>query len=94
MAFTSLEQRMAQTYIDMFPTFVPDECADVKVSEQERFYTLIKNLYQLAYDEPLLFVSALHEDDVYPNRFDKSSYGKPNLQVTMKKFTKAINQDS
>jgi len=27
--FTSLEQRMAQSYIDMFPKFVPDEKARI-----------------------------------------------------------------
>ena len=69
MAFESLEQRMAQTYIDMFPAFVPDEKSDISASEQEKFYTLMKNLYQLAFDEPLLFVASLHEDDAYPYRY-------------------------
>jgi hypothetical protein len=91
MNFSNLEQRMAQTYIDLFPRFVPDENAPVSVSEQEEFYALIKNLYQLAFDEPLLFVSTLHEDDAHPNRFNKSSYGKPDLQKDMKKFIKEMD---
>jgi len=82
---------MAQTYIDMFPEFIPDECADVSVSEQKVFYTLIRSLYQLAFDEPMIFVASLHEDDVYPNRFNKSSYGKPKLTIDMKKFMKSVD---
>jgi hypothetical protein len=82
---------MAQTYIDMLAPFVPDESAPAGVPEQEFFYTLIKGLYQLAFEEPLLFVAATHEDDAYPNRFHKSSYGKPELQANMKKMTKAVD---
>lgn len=91
MAYASLEQRMAQTYIDTFPPFIPDGHAEVSVSEQERFYILMQGLYRLAFDEPLLFVPSLHEDDAYPNRFTKSSYGKPDLQVNMNKFTNTLN---
>jgi hypothetical protein len=91
MNFTCLEQRMAQGYIDMFPAFIPDENAPVSISEQEDFYNLIKNLHQLAYKEPLLFVNKLHEDDVYPGRY-KKSYGKPKLIQDMRKFTKAVDE--
>lgn len=42
MTYTSLEQRMAQNYIDTFPSFVSDETAPVNVSEQELFYLLIE----------------------------------------------------
>lgn len=91
MTYTSLEQRMAQAYIDMFPQFVPDEQVSISVAEQEVFYNLIKALYKLAFDEPQLFVPALHEDDAYPNRFNKSSYSKPDLQVNMRKFMKAMD---
>jgi len=80
---------MAQTYIDMLPPFVPEE--NTNISGQKQFYDLIKGLYQLAFDEPLLFVPALHEDDAYPNRFNRTPYGKPELQKSMKKFTKAVD---
>ena len=90
MSFENLEQRIAQTYIDLLPPFVPDNNASVSVSEQEKFYDLIKSLYQLAFDDPLLFVASLHEDDAYPG-YIKSSYGKPELQVNMKKFSKTID---
>ena len=84
MSYANLEQRMAQNYIDMFPSFIPTENAPVSVQEQEHFYNLIKTLYQLAFDEPLLLVSLLHEDDAHPNRFNTSSYGKPKLKTDIK----------
>jgi NAD-dependent dihydropyrimidine dehydrogenase PreA subunit len=90
MTFASLEQRMAQTYRDMFPKFVPDKNAGIDVCEQEKFYFLMKNLYQLAFDEPLLFVPSLHEDDAYPGRY-KKSYEKPKLINDMRKFLKAMD---
>ena len=90
MFYTSLEQRMAQNYINMLPPFVPDDAAPVSVQEQRQFYDLMENLYQLAFNEPLLFVPTLHEDDAYPSRY-KKPYGKPNLILDMKKFTKEID---
>ena len=90
MTYASLEQRLAQGYIDMLPSFVPDEDAPVSILDQRHFYDLIKNLFQLAYDEPLLFVPSLHEDDVYPTRY-KKSYGKPKLITDMRKFTKSLD---
>jgi len=91
MTFENLEQRMAHSYLDMFPAFVPDEKAIVGTSEQEQFYHLIKRIYHLAFTEPLLFVSKLHDDDVYPNRFNRWDYGKPDLIKNMRKFTKAVD---
>jgi len=92
MTFETLEQRLAQTYIETLPRFKPDVNEIVSISEQEHFYTIIKSLYQLAYDYPLLFVSILHEDDAFPNRFNKSSYSKPGLLKDMRKFTKSIDE--
>lgn len=83
MMFTSLEQRMAQTYLDMLPPFVPDENGP---EDQRRFYDLMQRLYQLLYDDPALLAPALHADDAHPNRFNKSSYGKPALVKDMRKF--------
>ena len=91
MKYKNLEQRMAQAYIDMFPEFAPDKEAPVSESEQKDFYLLMKGFYQLAFDEPLLFVNSLHEDDAFPNHSTKSSYGKPDLQKDMYKFTKEVD---
>ena len=90
MVYANLEQRMAQSYIDLFPAFVPDEEAPVSTQEQKKFYSMIRDLYQLAFDEPSLFVPKLHEDDAYPYRY-KSAYGKPQLILDMRSFIKAVN---
>jgi hypothetical protein len=37
-AFANLEQRMARTYIDMFPKFAADKNAEIDTAEQEKFY--------------------------------------------------------
>jgi|GEM_PF-3305021 hypothetical protein len=89
--YKSLEQRMAQSYLDLFPAFIPDQDAEVGVLEQEEFYLLMKKLYELAYDEPSLFVPVLHEDDAYPTRY-KTGYGKPALQDFVLSKTKKCNQ--
>ena len=91
MSFQNLEQRLAQNYLDTLAPFVPDEAAAVSVSEQEQFYMLMQSLYRLAFDEPLLFVPTLHEDDAFPNQGTMSAYGKPRLMTEMKKFTRAMD---
>ena len=91
MNYPSLEQRLAQGYIDMLPSFVPKKDASVSVSEQEHFYGIIKGLYQLAFDDPLLFAASLHDDDAFPNRFNAKGYGKPKLMTDMQKFTKSVS---
>jgi hypothetical protein len=90
MSFRNLEQRMAQTYLDTFPVFKPREKGS-DICKQESFYNLMRNLYRLAGNEPELFVSQVHEDDVYTNRFNKSSEGKPDLQKNMRIFTKSVD---
>lgn len=84
-------RELRQGNLDLYPQFVPNEAAPVSTGKQKRLYTLIKSLYRLAFDESLLFVPALHGDDAYPNRFHKSSYGKPELQLNMKKFISCVN---
>lgn len=71
MTYTSLEQRAAQGYLDVFPLFIPEESASVSIEEQKEFYDIMKKLYKLAYDEPQLFVPKLHEDAVPPMLFSR-----------------------
>lgn len=91
MRYSTLEQRMAKGMLDQFPPFLPEENAPVAAEGQKVFYDLMKRLYQLAYDKPEMFVAALHEDDAYPNRYSKVSYGKPELLTNMKKFIKTVD---
>ncbi len=85
MEFSSLEQRMAHSYQDTFPPFVPSPNGPAQ-EQQQAFYRQMEGLYQLLFEEPALLVSELHEDDVHPNRFNKASYGKPKLQAAMRKY--------
>ncbi len=81
---------MAQTCLDTFPPFHPQETS-CSLREQQIFYDLMHNLYRLACDEPCLFVNELHMDDVYTVRFNKSSEGKPDLMKNMRLFIKAVD---
>lgn len=89
MHYASLEQRMAGAYLAMLPEFVPAENASVSAAKQREFYDLMKNLYQLLFDEPLRVVPSVHEDDAFPFRY-KKGYGKPELEAHVLKIKKAI----
>lgn len=91
MIYTSLEQRTAQGYQDLFPRFIPDRQAPVSVSEQKEFYDRMEKLYQLAYDEPQLFVPTLHEDDTPPPLYCGVSDPKREIQKHMKNFRKSVD---
>ena len=73
----------------MLPEFVPAEQTEISIADQRAFYDLIKNLYQLLFDQPSLVIPTLHEDDAFPNRY-KTGYGKPDLQVHVSKCKKTI----
>ncbi|WP_455619208.1 hypothetical protein [Eisenbergiella sp.] len=89
MTYTSVEQRIAYGYIAQLPDFIPDEHGPVTVSQQKEFYGLMKRLYQLAFDEPLLFVPTVHEDDAFPTRYKKSCE-KPELNTNILKMKNAV----
>jgi hypothetical protein len=83
--YANLQQRIAHSYLDMLPPFAPLANSEVSVHSQEQFYRFLKQVYQALFDTPeLLFVST-HEDDAFPNRFNRASYGKPKLYNIMKK---------
>lgn len=42
--YKSLEQRMAKSYLDLFPAFIPEQGEEVSVLDQEKFYLLMKKL--------------------------------------------------
>lgn len=91
MAYSSIEQRAAQGYLDLFPQFVPDEQAPVSASQQKEFYDLMKELYRLACGEPQLFVPRLHEDSVLPGLYSGMSAPGREAQSHMKKFRKSVD---
>ena len=91
MTFTSLQQRIADGYLTLFPEFVPDKKSSVSEQKQKEFYDFMKSFYQLAYDEPLLFVPKVHDDDFIPKGCSITSCGKPSLSKNMNKFMNAVN---
>ena len=92
MVYKNLEHRVAQYFLDMIPDFLPEEKSDVSIDEQKVFYNLMSSLYKIAFNEPLLFISKLHNDDAYPNNISYAAYEKPELRKNILKFTKAINE--
>lgn len=88
--YDSVEQRMANTYLEALPSFVPADDGPPH-AEQRAFYELIGGLFLLAADEPALFVKETHPDDAYPNRFNKTSYQKPELIKQMRTFRKEVD---
>jgi hypothetical protein len=90
-SYTNLEQRMAHTYLDMFPPFVPLANGEVSVHSQEQFYRFVSNVYQSIFDTPEILFTTTYEDDAYPNRFNRASYGKPKLYNLMKKLITEID---
>ena len=93
MTFKSLQQRIASGYLTLFPEFVPDKKSLVSAQQQKEFYDFIKSFYQLAYDEPLLFVPKVHYEDFIPKGyFTFSSCGKQDLAKNMNKFLNAVNE--
>jgi len=83
---------MAQTYISLFPEFIPDDNASVSKAEQKVFYDLMKTLYKLIFDDPLYLVTKLNDDDFFVSRFNKTADNKPKLKVSVLKFRTVMNE--
>ena len=92
MKYSCVEQRLAQTYITLFPEFIPDDNAGISIPEQKVFYELMKTLYSLIYDDPLLLVSKINDDDFFVNRFNATLDNKPALKVIILKFKTTMNE--
>lgn len=90
--FKNLEQRIVGSYIDTFPTFIPEKCNEVTESEQKQFYNFIKNIYLKIFDNPLLLYTKLNEDDFYTYRFNKAFDKKPKLYEQMQSDVKKLEE--
>jgi len=55
MTFSTLEQRIAHSYLDMFPPFAPLETAAVAVESQAHFYGFMARVYQTIFDFALIY---------------------------------------
>src|SRR5512136_119366 len=88
--FCNLEQRMIGTYLDTFPEFYPAE-SGCDIGSQKELYDLMKRIYILLFEEPLLLMKELHPDDAHRNRFNKGQDNKPKLRETMRKVVKEMD---
>jgi hypothetical protein len=88
--YACLEQRMVNTYLDTFPSFVPSESGP-GIRAQEQFYQFMRGLYQRLSEEPALMFKTLHEDDAYTRRFNKGADNKPKLKVLMRRIIKKVD---
>lgn len=89
MVYKNLEQRMVQSYLDMFPTFYP--CSDLPHESQRQLYEFVYSVYKTMFAFPEKFFKKILEDDAYPRRFNRTSYGKPKLYNFMKSDLKEID---
>jgi hypothetical protein len=88
--FACLEQRMVNTYLDTFPSFVPSESGP-EIRAQEQFYQFMHGLYQRLSRDPALMSSTLHEDDAHTHRFNKGADNKPKLKGLMRRTIKKVD---
>ncbi len=90
--YPSLEARIICAHLDSMPDFSPAKSADADRDEQARFYAFVKAVYARAAENPgILGLTNLHEDDAHPNRFNKSSYGKPALAADIRRAADAVD---
>lgn len=88
----SLEARIIHSFLDSMPDFTPATGEEEDRTEQARFYSFVKSVYARATENPgILGLSNLHEDDAYPNRFNKSVYGKPALALNIRRASEAVD---
>ncbi len=88
--YASLEQRMINTYLDTFPSFVPSESGP-GTNAQEHFYHFMRGFYQRLSANPAMIFGILHEDDAHTHRFNKGADNKPKLKDLMRKAVKEID---
>ncbi len=87
--YASLEQRVTQFYIDMLAPFHPKEGEDE--GAQRALYACVRDMLVRAFIAPETLFSPVHEDDAYPNRYNRASYGKPQLLLDMQRAVKKLD---
>lgn len=82
---------MISTYLDTLAPFVPACGAEVSEESQRQLHGFMEGTYRTLRDDPGMLFAELHPDDAHPNRFNKSSYGKPRLVGDMRKVLKTVD---
>lgn len=88
--YNYLEQRMVKYYSDLLAPYYPTQ--DIQEACQLEYYNFVKELYHRLYTRPEEFFTKLNGDDAFPNRFNCSEYGKPELKPNMKKARDKIEE--
>jgi hypothetical protein len=88
--FDSMEQRIINMYIDLFPPYIPTKNGNISESSQRQFYDFLTTLFHNLYNNPLLLFSKINQDDYFTRRFNKSSENKQISYTKMKKCIKSM----
>jgi hypothetical protein len=92
--FDSMEQRVINMYIDLFPNYRPEKNNTINESSQNQFYNFIQSIFLKLYENPLLLFIKINSDDYFVRRFNKHSENKQSTYNTMKKIEKSLKDFS
>lgn len=88
--FDSLEQRVINMYIDLFPSFKPVKNNDITELSQKQFYEFIKMVITTIYENPMLLFIKTSKDDYFTWRHNKNMDNKQNVNTEMRKIGKTL----
>jgi hypothetical protein len=90
--YKTLEERIINSYLEQSATkFVLNEKSKISEKDQKALFDFTKGIFSMLQKSPDLLFSEFHDDDAHPNRFNCSSYNKPELKIFMRKAIKTID---
>lgn len=88
--YTYLEQRIVKFYSDLLAPYYPSR--EIPEVSQSEYYDFVKGLYDKLFRKSEEFFTKLYEDDAHPARFNNKIYGKPELNIHIKKDRAKIEE--
>jgi predicted secreted acid phosphatase len=92
--FNTMEQRIVNMYLELFPEFKAAKSHEISESAQEQFYNFIKSIFFSLSENPLLLFTKTNPDDFFTRRFNKRSENKQEAYNKMKKNIKTLEEFS
>lgn len=92
--FDSMEQRIINMYIDLFPSYRPNKDGVISEASQRQFYEFMGLVFKKLYENPLLLFSKINPDDFFIIRFNKNSENKKESYTKLKKCVKTLQDFS
>lgn len=90
--YKTLEERIVDSYlIQSAIKFVKRDKSKLTEKDQMILFDFTKNIYTTIKNNPEILFKEFHNDDAHPNRFNCSSYNKPDLKKHMRKAIKTID---